>query len=36
MAALLNNKTYLNKERLWSLFKCFDTENKNYINVNDL
>lgn len=36
MAATLDRKIYLNKERLWSLFKFFDTKDHNYIEVKDL
>lgn len=36
MAALVNQKTYLNKERLWRLFKVFDTDDKNYITISDV
>jgi len=27
---------YLNKERLWSLFRYFDVDNKNYITFEDI
>ena len=36
MAATLDRKIYLNKERLWSLFKFFDTKDHNYIEVKDV
>ncbi|KAM3146617.1 hypothetical protein pb186bvf_001147 [Paramecium bursaria] len=35
ISALLNNQTYLNQERLWILFKQFDSDNKNYITRDD-
>lgn len=36
LAAMLDEKIYLNKERLWQLFKYYDTENRNYLEVKDL
>jgi calcium-dependent protein kinase len=36
LAATLDSKIYLNKERLWSLFKYFDSKNHDYLDVNDL
>lgn len=31
LSATIDSKLYLNKERMWSLFRYFDSENKNYI-----
>ena len=36
LSALVNSKQYLNKERLWNLFKYFDVADKNYINKEDV
>lgn len=36
LAATMDRKLYLNKERLWNLFKYFDVENKEFITVEDL
>jgi len=36
MAAILDKKIYLNKERLWSLFKYFDHKNRNYLELKDI
>ena len=36
LSALVNNKSFLNKERLWNLFKYFDSDNKNFITIQDI
>lgn len=36
LAATIDKKLYLTKERLWSLFRFFDMDNKNYITVEDM
>ncbi|CAD8056924.1 unnamed protein product [Paramecium primaurelia] len=36
LSALVNCKSYLNKERLWNLFKYFDSDNKNFITIEDV
>jgi calcium-dependent protein kinase len=36
IAASLDCKTFLSKQKLWSLFKYFDPTNTNYITVQDL
>ena len=36
IAATLDSKSYLTKEKLWSLFKYFDPSNQNFITLNDL
>lgn len=33
LSALINCKTFLNRERLWSIFKYFDQDHKNFIDV---
>lgn len=32
----MNCKSFLNKERLWNLFKYFDSDNKNFITIEDV
>ncbi|CAD8062902.1 unnamed protein product [Paramecium sonneborni] len=36
LSALVNCKSFLNKERLWNLFKYFDSDNKNFITIEDV
>lgn len=36
LSALVNNKEFLNRERLWSLFRYFDVEGKHYITLEDM
>ncbi|KAM3139557.1 hypothetical protein pb186bvf_008393 [Paramecium bursaria] len=36
LSACANNKEFLNRERLWHLFKYFDYDNKNYITMDDI
>ncbi|CAD8108273.1 unnamed protein product [Paramecium primaurelia] len=36
LAATLDLKQYLNKERLWSLFRYFDVQDKKYITKEDI
>jgi Ca2+-binding EF-hand superfamily protein len=36
IAATLDKKLYLSKEKLWSVFKYFDIDNSNFITVNSL
>ncbi|CAD8066848.1 unnamed protein product [Paramecium sonneborni] len=36
LSALVNCKSFLNKERLWNLFKYFDNDNKNFITIEDV
>jgi calcium-dependent protein kinase len=33
---MLDEKLYLNKERLWQLFKYYDSQNRNYLGIEDL
>ncbi|CAK75813.1 unnamed protein product (macronuclear) [Paramecium tetraurelia] len=36
LSALVNCKSFLNKERLWNLFKYFDSNNQNFITIEDV
>lgn len=36
LAATIETEKYLNKEKLWSLFKYFDARNQNYLEIQDL
>lgn len=36
LAATIDQKLYLDKEKLWHLFRYFDIENKNYITIEDI
>ena len=36
ISAAINLKTYLNKEKLWGLFKYFDVNNLGYITAADI
>lgn len=36
IAVTLDKKLYLDKERLWAVFKQFDIENTNYITIDNL
>lgn len=36
LAAIIDQKIYTDRERLWSLFKYFDIENKSYITYEDV
>ena len=36
IAATLDKKLYLSKEKLWSVFKYFDIDNSNFITANSL
>ena len=36
LSAAVNLKTYLNKEKLWSLFKYFDVNNKGFITIEEI
>ncbi len=36
ISATLDFKTHLDRQKLWNLFKYFDTKNKNYITADDL